>query len=217
VPVVVTTPAVEPAVIPSAITTPTQVLTLSSSAKTISIGQAVTLIASIDPGAAAQVTIEARRAGTTQWSAVATATTSTTGKATWATTPLTTTEYRAISADGTSASGIVKVNVRARATVKTSARTVRKNSTVTVSGTIVTEANGMMAAAVASESRSRVVLQRKSGKKWVKVRTLTADSSGHFKTRIRPSKRGTRQYRIYVTGSMGNLGAASNVVKIRVK
>ncbi len=192
-------------------------MTLAGSAKTIYIGQTVTLIARIDPAAAAALRIESRRAGTATWVTAAELATDETGRVIWANDPLVTTEYRAVTADGRSVSDIVKVSVRARATVKTSAKTVRKSSSVTVSGSVVTATSGGVSASAASTGAARVILQRKRGTEWVGVRTLKTSSTGKFSARVKMTSRGTVRYRVVVVGSDTYLGTTSNVVAVRVR
>lgn len=210
-------PAPAPAPAPTVETTPAAAVKLTASAKTVYIGQTATFIATVDPAAATALRIEVRRAGTSTWSTAAELVTDNTGRVIWACDPQVTSEYRAVTADGRSVSGVVKVNVRARATVKSSAKIVHKSGSVTMSGSIVTATDDGVSASAVSAASVRVVLQRKHGSRWVNVRTLKTSATGRFNTRVKMTSRGEVRYRVVVLDSEAYLGTASNVVVVRVK
>lgn len=94
-------------------------------------------------------------------------------------------------------------------TIKTSKKSVRRTSRVSLQGTVRT------ALSVTSVTQPRVIVQRKSGSKWIRVATLKANSSGRYSTKIRLAKRGLFTYRAVLTTGTGT--AISKTVRIRVR
>lgn len=102
-----------------------------------------------------------------------------------------------------------------KATIKTSKRTVRRSSTVTLSGTLT--ASTGVSASMLSKPGVRVKLQRRAGGRWVTVKTITTGANGRFSTRTRTGAKGLRKYRVFFAGNSANLAAASNTVRVRVR
>jgi hypothetical protein len=121
-------------------------------------------------------------------------------------TPLVTTSYRVVLVETGVASNVVTVGVKARATIHSSRKTVRKSSHVTVSGTVSTA------------TRTTVVVQRRiAGGVWKTIRRLSTTASGRYHTRVGFSRRATYSYRVVVKAGANHMSATSRSVRVRVR
>jgi hypothetical protein len=191
-------------------------------------GHTAVLSVAVSPASGMTVSVEGKTA-TSGWVQVATLMTDSSGAARLAVTPLVTTEYRVLTTDAGVASGVVRVGVRARATVKSSRRTVHRNRLVAMSGTVTTGARAMANAAmvatiegvestaVVSPQVVRAVLQRKVGHRWITVKRVFVNSAGRYLVRVRPHARRTYAYRIRVATSAANAASVSRIIRIRVR
>jgi hypothetical protein len=185
---------------------PVAAVTLQASATTLIYGQSVTLNAFYTPASPAEVRIERLKAGSSVWTAITIMTTDANGAAHVTVTPLVTTDYRVVAVATNAVSSVVRVSVQPRATIRSSKRTVRASSHVTVSGTVTTV------------TRATVVLQRRTaGGAWKTIRRLSTSASGNYHAHVRFSRRGTYSYRVIVTAAASHLAGTSRAVRIRVR
>ena len=106
-----------------------------------------------------------------------------------------------------------------RPTIKTSKKTVHRRHSVVVSGTAIRAASSVMSVASGSSSSRRInaKLQSKIHGHWRTVRTLTTNSAGHYRARIRFAKTGIFRYRLVLSRTSVARGASSRVISVRVR
>lgn len=193
---------------------------LTASARTISMGRYVVLRAAIDPAAATKVRIESKPAGAADWGTVADLTTAADGTVACVDIPSVTTEYRVVTADGGVTSASVKVGVKAKVTAKSSTSAASAGSVITLSGTVIagsgTTPSGSVSAANAGTSVLRVALQRRTGNRWVTVKTITTGANGRYATRVEVDGNSS-SYRVCFSGNSTNAASESDAVAVRVR
>jgi hypothetical protein len=229
IPAPIPTPAPTPAPAPTETVPPTDpgppapTAILRASATTLTYGQTTTLWIAVATVSSTSVHIEKMTANSPQWSQIATLATDASGVAQLSVTPLVTTDYRMVLVDTDTVSNVVTLSVKARATVKSSRRTIRRRTSVTMSGKVTTGVRSLASAASMGSTPTvttevvRAVLQRKVGHRWITVKRVSISSTGRYHVHIRPRARGTYRYRIRVARSGANAAAVSRTIRIRVR
>jgi hypothetical protein len=219
------TPAPIPTPAPTPVPAPavTATATLRPSRTTVTYGQTTTLWIAVPPASSTSVRIEKMTANSPEWEQVATLTIDASGAAQLEVTPLVTTDYRMVLVDTDTVSNVVTVEVKARATIKSSRTTIRRRRPVTMSGKVTTGVSSLASAASVGSTPTvstevvRAVLQRRVGRRWITVKRVSMSSTGRYHVHIRPRARGAYRYRIRVASSGANAAAVSRTVRIRVR
>jgi hypothetical protein len=180
------------------------VVTLRASATTLSAGGGSSLRVTVAPVAVGQIRFQQRVAGTSRWVTASTRALDGSGTVTFARSPRSSMEYRAVLLGADVASRTVKVLVRPVLTLRASRASVRRGARVALSGNV----NGSGVGTVA--------LQRSIRGVWRTVRTVRI-SRGRFRTVVSFASTGTFRYRIRVAAATSHLSAVSGHVRISVR
>ena len=157
-----------------------------------------------------------------KWQKVATAKTNSKGNYSASIKPTASTAYRAVyvgakdriiltTVSGASKSVAVSSKAPAKVSIKTSKSKVSKKAYVSLSG----KAQVKPGSKYGAYKKAAVKIQKKSGKKWVTVKTVRTNSKGVWSYKVKPGK--TTTYRATVVAAKNAHSATSKTVKVTVK
>jgi fibronectin type III domain protein/lamin tail-like protein len=161
--------------------------------------------------AAETVIVEQRRAATTTWSTLATATTAGDGTIDPApqVAPQASTDYRlrhpATPFHAASTSSTASVRVGMLLTARLNRISMALGRTATIAGQVVP-----------AQAGQRIRLQQKARRTWRTVQTRTLPGSGRFSFALRPRATGTTWWRIHQAGDTDHVGAVSQRFRLEV-
>lgn len=177
-------------------------ITLRAGTTSVNYGGNVTMSVKVTPIGQTPVTLQKAVSGV--WQDVETATTTAQGTAAISAVPTATAVYRAVAAERGLTSTSMTVKVRAKVTIRTSRRVVRRLRPITVAGRVL------------PGRRTTVVLQSRRGGRWATARRIRTSTLGSYRTTLRVRRRGAYAYRIKYYGNSSHLGTTSRPTPLRV-
>jgi hypothetical protein len=156
-----------------------------------------------------RVTLQSRLTGTTTWRSIATASTSTIGRATFVIVARASTDYRLVGSSAwgslSSVSGVTKLVVRRVVTASVSAPKVARGTAIRISATVTPGKAG-----------TAVLRQRYVAGKWVTVSTTKMDKFGRASFRVTTPTKGAFLERVVVPAASGLAASYSGALRFTV-